>query len=259
MGDIGRCDTTDDDAVGALIATLPGAVATLGDTAYDRGTPDQLRDCFGTAFGGVTDRIRYAVTGNHDDLTDAGAPLRDYLGEAASRDGRTFFSDELGSWHVIVLDANCGVVAGGCGPVSPQLEWLRADLAASDAACTIALWHQPRFSSGGHGNDAAVAPFWDALYAADADVVLNGHDHDYERFDPQDPSAAPDPVRGITEFVVGTGGGEPRAFEEIRPNSAVRATGVFGVLELTLGAGGWAYRFVATTPGFTDEGTGTCH
>ncbi len=259
VGDIGRCDSTDDDAVGALIATLPGAVATLGDTAYDSGTPDELRNCFGAAWAGVTDRIRYAITGNHDDLTDAGAPLRDYLGRAASRDGRTYFSDELGSWHVVVLDADCHVVAGGCGPDSPQLRWLRDDLAASHAACTLALWHQPRFSSGDHGNDGSSAPFWDALYAGGADIVLNGHDHDYERFDAQDPSAAPDPARGITEFVVGTGGGGPRAFGDIRANSVVRATGVFGVLELTLGDGGWTFRFVATAPGFADEGTGACH
>ncbi len=242
-----------------MIAQLPGAVATLGDTAYPRGTPDELRDCFAAAFGDVVDRIRYAVTGNHDDLTDAGAPLRDFLGEAASRDGRTYFSDELGSWHVVVLDANCRVVDGGCGPDSPQLEWLRADLEASDAACTIALWHQPRFSSGWHGNTDTVGPFWDALYAAGAEVVLNGHDHDYERFAPQDPSAAADPARGITEFVVGTGGGGPRAFDEIQPNSAVRATEVFGALELTLGSGSWTYEFESTTPGFADEGTGTCH
>ena len=259
VGDIGRCDSKADDAVGALIATLPGVVVTLGDTAYARGTARELRDCFAAAWPGVTDRIRYAVTGNHDDLTDAGAPLRDFLGPAASRDGRTYFSEELGSWHIVVLDANCDVVAGGCGPDSPQLGWLRADLAASDAACTLALWHQPRFSSGVHGNDETVAPFWDALYAGGADVVLNGHDHDYERFDAQDPSAAPDRARGITEFVVGTGGGGPRAFGDIRANSLVRATGVFGVLELTLGDGGWAFRFLATAPGFADEGTGACH
>ncbi len=258
-GDIADCTSSDDDAVGALLAGIPGAIATLGDTAYPAGTAQQLRDCFGEAWGGVLDRIRFAVTGNHDVATDGGAPLREYLGTAAARDGRTYFSDQLGSWHVIVLDADCGEVAGGCGADSPQAAWLRADLAASDARCTVAMWHQPRFSSGWHGDDTSSAVFWDALYAGGADLVLNGHDHDYERFVPQDPSGAADDARGITEFVVGTGGGEARGFGGIEANSAAHASGVFGVLELRLGEGAWASQFVGSASGFTDESAGTCH
>ena len=186
-GDIGRCDSTADDATGALAASLPGVVATLGDTAYEDGTTQQLEECFGGSWGGVKDRIRFAVTGNHDIHTDGGEPLRAYMGSAAARDGRTWFSDDLGAWHVVVLDSNCGFLGDLCGSESDQVRWLREDLAASGARCTIALMHQPRFSSGQHGDSQAVGSFWDELYAANAEVVLAGHDHDYERFAPQAP------------------------------------------------------------------------
>ena len=113
-GDIGRCDATTDDDTGALAETIRGAVVTLGDTAYPDGTADELEGCFGGSWGGVKDRIRYAITGNHDIHTDNGAPLREYMGDAAARDGRTWFSEDLASWHVVVLDGNCGVFGRGC-------------------------------------------------------------------------------------------------------------------------------------------------
>jgi acid phosphatase type 7 len=159
----------------------------------------------------------------------------------------------------VVLDADCGTVDGGCGPDSPQVRWLRDDLAAHPTACTLALWHQPRFSSGDHGNSTDTAAFWDALYAADADLVLNGHDHDYERFVPQDPSGQADAARGITEIVVGTGGGSLRRFKRPLATSAVRSSDAYGVLQLALRADGWSYRFLATDGSVRDEGTGTCH
>ena len=126
------------------------------------------------------------------------------------RDGDTWYSRDLGDWHVIVLDANCSELAGGCGPGRRSCAWLRARPRGQRARCTLAIWHQPRFSSGEHGNDPSVAPFWDALYAAGADLIVNGHDHDYERFAPQDPTGNRDPGSGIVEIVVGTGGGELR-------------------------------------------------
>ena len=127
-------------------------------------------------------------------------------------------------------------------------------------ACVLAYWHHPRFSSGQHGNDAEVAPLWDALYAAGADVIINGHDHDYERFAPQTPGGAADPARGIRQFVVGTGGASLRSFSTIRANSEVRNAATFGVLKLTLSAAGYAWQFVPAGSGtFTDSGTGTCH
>ncbi len=187
VGDVGRCDATTDDETGALAASLPGTVAILGDTAYERGSAAELEQCFGGSWGAVEDRIRYAAMGNHDIKTDDGAPLEAYLGDAVSRDGRTWFSDDLGDWHVVVLDSNCGLLAAGCGRNSDQVQWLREDLAASDARCTLALWHHPRFSSGYHGSSGSVGAFWEALHEAGAELVLNGHEHDYERFEPQAP------------------------------------------------------------------------
>jgi 3',5'-cyclic AMP phosphodiesterase CpdA len=257
-GDIARCDGTDDEATAALLEELPGMVFTLGDNAYDSGTTSQFAKCYAPSWGRVLDRTAFAVAGNHDYRTPSAAPFKAYFGSAGARDGETWFSQDVGAWHVIVLDANCDKV-GGCGTDSPQGRWLAADLAASQARCTLAMWHQPRFSSGEHGNDADVAPFWRLLYAAGADLVLNGHDHDYERFGPQDPRGRADPARGIVEMVVGTGGAVLREFATDEPNAIVRSSLAHGVLVLTLHPAGWDFRFVSTDGSFSDQGSGTCH
>ena len=258
-GDIGRCDSTHDDATGALVAGLPGVIATLGDTAYEDGTTEELNDCFGGSWGAVRDRIRFAATGNHDIHTDGGAPLQEYLGSAAAREGRTWFSEDLGAWHVIVLDGNCGLFGGRCSPGSEQEKWLRDDLAASGARCTVAILHQPLFSSGDHGPERAVRPLWDALYAGGAELVLNGHDHDYERFGPQDPDGTADAARGIVEIVAGTGGAELEPFNDPQANSLVRLSDTYGVVELTLSADSWSMRFVGADGSAHDQATGACH
>jgi alkaline phosphatase len=258
-GDIASCALPGDEATAKLIERIPGIVFTLGDNAYESGTAREFRECYDPTWGRFLDRTRFAVIGNHDYLTDDGAPFRAYFGSAGSRDGATWFSEDVGTWHVIVLDANCAQLKGGCGPGTAQLEWLRADLAASDARCTLALWHQPRFSSGFHGSDPSVAPFWDALYAAGADLVLNGHEHDYERFAPQDPAGRADPKRGITEIVVGTGGATLRSFGPGIANDVVRSSLVHGVLVVTLKPAGWSFRFVSTDGSFSDAGQGACH
>ncbi|MEI7742811.1 MAG: metallophosphoesterase [Chloroflexota bacterium] len=259
VGDIARCGASGDEATGALAAQLPGVIATLGDTAYSRGTAAELRDCFGASWGQVRDRIRWAVSGNHDDLTDAGAPLRAYMGEAVARDGLTYFSDTLGSWHVIVLDSNCGVVAGGCGAGSPQARWLAADLASSPTACTVALYHHPRFSSGYHHGSSSMSALWSLLADGGVDLALNGHEHDYERFAPQDANGKADPATGVTELVVGTGGGALRGFGKAVPNSVVRRSTVYGLVEVTLSDGGWTARFLGPDGAVIDEASGTCH
>lgn len=259
-GDIATCDHNFDEQTARLAARNEGIVFTLGDNAYSRGTPAEYRDCYDPSWGRVKARTEFPVPGNHDYGTANAAGYRGYFGKRATPDGDTWYSRDVGAWHVIVLDANCTEIAGGCGSGSPQLRWLRRDLAASDALCTLAMWHQPRFSSGiEHGNDPAVAPFWDALYAADADLVLNGHDHDYERFAPQDPDGNPDDQRGITEVVVGTGGGEMRDMGETKPNSIVRRGQLLGVFQVTLHPDGWSYRFISTDGSFADSGTAACH
>jgi alkaline phosphatase len=258
-GDIARCDSDADEATAALVERLPGIVFTLGDTAYGSGSPSEFRDCFAASWGRFRDRIALPVPGNHDHDTDDAYGYRSYFGAAAGEDGRTWYSRDVGQWHVVVLDSTCDRVEGGCGPDSPQLTWLREDLARSSARCTLALFHHPRFSSGDHGSDAVAAPFWEALHAAGADLVLNGHEHDYERFAPQDPAGRADPDRGITQLIVGTGGAELRGFGDPVANSRVRASLAHGVISVTLQPSGWAFRFDSTDGSFTDQGAGTCH
>ena len=196
--------------------------------------------------------------GNHDWETKDAAGYLGYFGSRAAPDGTSWYAYDLGSWHVIVLDSDCTFVAG-CGPDTVQGRWLASDLAASTARCTLAIWHHPRFSSGEHGNDVAVAPFWQALYDAGADVVINGHDHDYERFAPQDPSGKEDRIRGLREFVVGTGGAALRDFTTQAANSELRAAVSHGVIRLVLQPSSYEWSFIPTKPGFTDAGSGPCH
>ena len=258
-GDIGRCDSTADEETAALVERLPGIVFTLGDNAYEHGTADQYRDCFGPSWGRFKDRIAFPVPGNHDYETKDAEGYRDYFGAAAVRDGATWYSADVGTWHVVVLDSTCAGVSGGCGADSPQVRWLAADLAASKASCTLALFHHPRFSSGFHGNDPSVAPLWDALYAGGADLVVNGHEHSYERFGAQDPSGAADDASGITELVAGTGGADLRPFNDPVPNSKVRSSLAYGVLSLTLRPSGWGWAFTSVDGTFSDTGSGACH
>ena len=149
--------------------------------------------------------------------------------------------------------------AGGCGPDSAQGQWLTADLAASDATCTLAIWHHPRFSSGEHGNDAEVAPFWRALYDAGADVIVNGHDHDYERFAPQDPDGNL-PIRNAVSASSSWGpAARLRPFGAQAANSEFRVTGYFGVIRLVLHATAYEWTFPTTSGAVLDAGLGTCH
>jgi len=256
-GDIADCGLKDDLATAALVAAIPGAVFTAGDNAYQSGTAKEFHDCYDPTWGAFRDRTRPAP-GNHDWVTKDLAGYLGYFGTAAAPNGTSWYSYELGAWHVIVLDSDCSNV-GGCDAGSPQGRWLAADLKASSAQCTLAIWHHPRFSSGFHGNDAEVGPFWKALYDGGADLIINGHDHDYERFAPQDSNGHADGARGIREFVVGTGGAELRPFFLTRANSELRYSASFGVIRLDLHRGSYNWQFVPTKGTFSDSGTASCH
>jgi acid phosphatase type 7 len=258
-GDIASCNLDGDEATAKLIDGLPGTVFTAGDNAYDAGSADEFANCYAPTWGRFKDRTRPAA-GNHDWATANAQGYRDYFGGAAvNADGDTWYSYDVGTWHIVVLDANCAQV-GGCGAGSKQAEWLAADLAAHPARCTMAIWHQPRFSSGDeHGNDPSVDPFWRALYAAGADVVVNGHDHDYERFAPQDPDGREDRARGIREFVVGTGGAAIRGFDAPQPNSEFRMALGPGVIAFTLHDRSYEWAWTGTETQVTDSGSGPCH
>lgn len=249
-----RMKATSDLLVGAGLT----AVFLLGDDQYWDGSLAKFLVSYEPTWGRVK-AITRPAPGNHDYGTAGAAGYFAYFGAAAGEPGKGWYSFDLASWHVVVLNSNCASV-GGCGPGSAQETWLKGDLAANDSPCTLALWHHPRFSSGFHGDDATFDAFWRALYASGADLVLNGHDHDYERFAPQDPDGLPDPAGGIRELVVGTGGFDLRPFPLARPNSEVRDATSFGVLRLTLKPAGYEWRFVAAPPGtLADAGFGTCH
>ena len=258
-GDIASCAYTQDSSTGAIVAATPGTVFTLGDNAYDNGTAAEFASCYDPAWGAVKDRTR-PVVGNHEyQASSTAASSVAYFGAAAGEAGKGWYSYDIGTdWHVVVLNSNCTIV--GCGAGSVQEQWLRADLLASTRPCTVAMWHHPRFSSGEHGSDTSTAAFWAALYADGAELVLNGHDHDYERFAPQNPAAAADPSYGMRELVVGTGGQGLRPFRSTpAANSEVRSIAAYGVLKLSLNSGGydWSFLPVGGAPG--DSGSGTCH
>jgi hypothetical protein len=256
-GDIAVCGSsnTADEATADLLDVTPETVFTLGDNAYQDGSASDFDRCFDPSWGRHKSRIRPSA-GNHDYHVVDAAAYFDYFGSAAGPAGKGYDSYDVGSWHIVVLNSNCDEVS--CARGSAQEEWLRSDLAAHGSRCTMAMWHHPLFSSGTHGGDTAVRPFWDALYAAGADIVLNGHDHDYERFAPQDPSGRED-ASGIREFVVGTGGATLRGFDSVAANSAVRNATTHGVLKLDLRDGTYDWTFMPIAgKSFSDGGSGQC-
>ncbi|HEV7888563.1 MAG TPA: metallophosphoesterase [Acidimicrobiales bacterium] len=250
-GDIAVCGLQGDEATADVVAAHPGAaVAAVGDLVYTQGTAAEFRDCYDPTWGRFKDRT-HPAPGNHDYGTGQADGYFGYWGAAAGPAGKGWYSYEVGSWHVVALNSNCGIV--GCGPESEQGRWLAADLAAhAGAACSLAYWHHPRWSSGPHGSSTVVDPLWKAAVAGRVDVVLSGHDHDYERFGLID---------GIRSFVVGTGGASRYGFgPNVAPGSEVRESGPLGVLGLTLRAGSYDWRFLSAAGGaFADSGTGTCH
>jgi acid phosphatase type 7 len=259
-----------------VLAIDPTAVLTLGDNQYECGGYSAFQQSYDPSWGRFK-AITHPAPGNHEyystaqrpsgtdcsAATDAAGYFR-YFGSAAGGPAKGYYSFDLGSWHVIVLNSNCdflafGSATNGCLEGSPQNDWLEADLAATRQPCVLAAWHHARWSSGKHGNSGNGTPFIQDLYAARADLILTGHDHNYERFAPQNPSGAYDP-NGVREFVVGTGGEELEPMGVLQPNSQVFKAGTFGVLKLTLRASGYDWKFVPEAgETFTDSGSAACH
>ncbi|HTC94227.1 MAG TPA: metallophosphoesterase [Terriglobales bacterium] len=261
-GDVASCD----DLAGAkatakLLDSIPGTVFVAGDLAYPDGSAEQFANCYGPTWGRHKARTRPSP-GNHEFHAGNATPYFNYFGAAAGDPKKGYYSYDLGAWHVIVINSNCSELPGGCAAGSAEEQWLRQDLAQHSTACTVAYWHHPLFSSGkAHGNDPEMKPFWQDLYAANADIVINGHDHDYERFAPQDPDGKLDNARGIREFVVGSGGkNSHRVFGDTKPNSEARNADTYGVLKLTLHAKSYDWEFVPEEgKTFKDSGSGNCH
>jgi hypothetical protein len=259
-GDIASCDSPGDEATAALVDQIPGTVFTAGDNAYVNGRAEEFAKCYDPTWGRFKARTMPAP-GNHEYQEDpTAAGYYGYFGAAAGDPAKGYYDYTLGSWHVIVLNSNC-VRAGGCEAGSPQEQWLRQVLAASDARCTVAITHNTRFSSAlAHGSDVDLQPFWQALYEYGADLVVSGHDHVYERFAALRPDGVPDPLFGLRQIVIGTGGRDHRSFGIPVPGSEVRIADTFGVLKLTLRADSYDWQFIPEAgKTLTDEGTTACH
>jgi acid phosphatase type 7 len=246
-----------------VAAAHPDAVLALGDNQYEDATLAGFQQSYGPTWGRFKD-ITYPVPGNHEYLTPGAAGYFAYFGSLARNFPGGYYSFNLGDWHLIALNSECSEPGvGGCGVGSRQEQWLLSDLAANRSLCTLAFWHEPRFTSGRNLNHPALQALWQDLYAFGAEIVLNGHDHIYERFAPQNPEQQADP-QGIREFIVGGGGNNHQPnYGTIQPNSAVRDNTTYGVLRLTLRQDSYDWQYLpaqhAGNGTFTDEGTGACH
>lgn len=250
-GDIAQCTRNSEDTA-RLLDTIGGTVFTTGDNAYFHGTRENFLECYEPTWGRHKARTR-PTPGNHEYESPGAAAYYEYFGLNAGPPGLGYYSFNLGAWHAIALNSNVPVQAG-----SPQAVWLANELETSAAfRCTVAYWHHPLFSSGPNADNPSMRHFWRMLHEAGVDIVLNGHEHLYERFAPQDPDGRPDPVRGIRQFTIGTGGATLSGFATPRPNSETRIS-AYGVLKLTLSADHYDWEFVPVT-GPRDSGSGRCH
>ena len=257
-GDIGDCATTGDEATADLLDGIPGTVAVLGDIAYPNGTAANFHDCYAPSWGRHRSRTRPAV-GNHEYTTSRPRPRISTTSAAPRAAGKGWYSYDLGAWHVVVLNSNCSRSSADAVRRRPRSRGSRRTSPRMRGDHVLAYFHHPRYSSGLHGNEGGVQTLWEVLYAAGAELVLNGHDHSYERFAPQDPWGRADAPFGIRAFVVGTGGTALRPKSRNVPNSEVFSA-THGVLKLTLRADGYDWAFVPIAgKTFTDAGSGTTH
>ncbi len=263
-GDIASCKNPEGaQATAKLIEQIPGTVFAAGDLAYERGSAEEFKNCYDPTWGRFKDRTRPAL-GNHEYVEPAAHAYFEYWGTQAGPSGKGYYSYDLGAWHIVVMNTNCGARnLGGCAAGSPQEMWLKEDLARHPNACTLAYGHHALFSSGvfqRHAVHPELRQLWEDLYAAHADLVLAGHEHSYERFAPQDPEGHADPEHGIREIVVGTGGRSHDPLGFATPNSEVREWETFGVLKLTLSPGKYDWEFIPEEgKPFRDSGSGACH
>jgi len=261
-GNIARCDRTNDEATAAILDTMQGTVFALGDNAYPNGTAANFQNCYDPTWGRHKART-YPVVGNREyDSSATAVSYFNYFGPAAGDPTKGYYSFDLGAWHIVVLNSNASFVPTALGSV--QEVWLKADLAATTKRCVLATFHHPRFystTSASFSPTNSVKPFWDDLYAAGAELIVNAHMRDYERFAPQTPAGVADPVNGIRQIIAGTGGeGLDQANTLIIPNSEVQISGAYGVLKLTLSDGSYSWQFIrAGGAGVGDSGSGTCH
>jgi predicted phosphohydrolase len=254
-GDIATCGLREDEDTARLLDDIPGTVFTAGDNAYPGGTADQFQKCYEPTWGRHKKRTRPSP-GNHDYATPYATPYYEYFGRNAGPAGQGYYSYNLGAWHIISLNS-----IKDARPESNQGQWLHADLKASRAVCTLVYWHHPLFTSADQHDLRARRKNRQTLYEFRVDVIVNGHVHDYERFAPQDPEGRADPIRGIRQFIVGTGGASlsNKPAEPNYPNSEVRNNSTWGVIKFTLHATSYDWEFIPIKGGsFRDSGSARC-
>jgi len=273
VGDIALCGSDGDEATAAIVdslvkedsaAKVETAVFTMGDNAYPSGSEGAraiFTRCFAPSWR--TRRIMQVIhpsPGNHDFESTSGPGYYTYFGDKAGPPGKGYYSYDIGKWHVIALNSELLFDRPFLPQARAQEEWLRADLKDHGKPCTLAYWHRPLFSSGVHGPTSAVETLWNILYENGADLIINGHEHHYERFLRQTPLGVPDSVKGIEQIIAGTGGGILRNVEyPLAAYSEMQISGHFGVLKLTLGDGEYRRAFIDTNGRVWDRGGGKCH
>lgn len=255
-GDIAVCGDPGSVATAKLLDRIPeGQVFAAGDNAYMQGTPQQFRDCYDPTWGRHKHRT-WPVPGNHDYETPGASGYYAYFGAAAGQPGQGYWRQTLGAWTIIGINSNLDAAG-----MQAQVQWLRNELTINPTPCTLAIWHHPLFTSGPNGDNRYMLDVWRALYDLNADVVINGHDHLYERFAPQDPDGKPNTARGIRQFTVGTGGTSSfYGVVNLKANSQRTITNTLGVLKLTLMSNSYSSEFVPADPtASTDLDGGSCH
>jgi hypothetical protein len=256
-GDISICGQIGDEQTAAILTDRIGSglYFSAGDNSNENGLMYEYINCFGSSWGQLMPNLR-VVPGNHDYYSNPIENYYKYFEGLAGEAGKGWYSFDHGNWHIVMLNSNCGHV--GCGPTSKQVDWLNTDLAISDADCSMAIWHHPRYNSGIAGNADWLYSFWDVLYAHGVDIVVNGHDHHYERMAKINPKGEFDLRSGIRAFIVGTGGASFYGIDQIQPFSEVRITDNFGVIQFELQPKSYIWQFINVDGEVMDQGSDTC-
>lgn len=240
------------------------AFLALGDLQYEDGSLSKFNTSYAKTWGKLY-AITYPTPGNHEYNTAGAQGYFSYFDNAANKvstsDDKGYYSFNIGNWHLISLDSNCDKI-GGCGEGSEQMTWLEKDLNKNNKKCILAYWHHPRFTSGKYYGNEDVSNrstvMWQKLYKYRADVVLNGHDHLYERFLPQDPQGA-SADDGIQQLTVGTGGKDNYSRKTVLANSQKLIDDEFGVLVMKLYDDSYNWSFLSIDGQAQDSGHRQCN
>jgi hypothetical protein len=251
-GDIGLCGSRGAAQTGEMLDGLEGTILAVGDLAYPHGTPDDFINCYDPVWGRHKARTKPAP-GNHEYETGGAQPYFDYWGGAAGPVGLGYYSFKVGDWLVLSLNSNIPV-----GNTTAQAQWIRSELTANTSHCALAYFHHPLYSSGPNGDNARLAGLWQLLYDMGVDIIVNGHEHLYERYGPMTPDGQRNDAKGIRQFIVGTGGAGLYAIQRLHPVSEVQVIS-HGLLKLTLSSQGYQWEFLQTSGVRGDFGQDLCH